>query len=202
MAHKLRSLFRISSRRSKRVQPGTAEKRSETAASTNIQTTTSRIGNERQADPSVESSSATSESRRLSLSVPDAPPIIVTDYAHPKSENIDSSVADDYKAYFPVMEDALTPAGPEYMSVGGDRRLIMGRNQLKHSEDVADRNVDMYGVLRELSPSPQQSDIETTRENFGESLFSFYHHLCWIMEFGSSLDRRRRRARPVTAERL
>lgn len=65
---------------------------------------------------------------------------------------VDDSIAEDYRVY---MLAASTPAadntnGPPssdagFMSLSGDSRLRTGASEMKHSEDVANRNIDQYG---------------------------------------------------------
>lgn len=79
-----------------------------------------------------------------------------TDYAPPPRnvpEGMEGSTADDYRAYLPATS---TPAGSstrsnlassdaEFMSLSGDSRLRVGASEMRHNEDIADRNIERYG---------------------------------------------------------
>jgi hypothetical protein len=60
------------------------------------------------------------------------------------------SITSDYRAYLPVLssEDDLSDNQP---TLGGDRRLITGESELPYEEDVANRNIDRYGLPSEES---------------------------------------------------
>lgn len=49
-------------------------------------------------------------------------------------------IADDYVAYLPAIEQDM-----QYMTLGGDTRLIDTPSAQHHSEDVADRNIQKFG---------------------------------------------------------
>lgn len=63
----------------------------------------------------------------------------------------DDAIADNYVAYLP----ALAPSEEQYMTLGGDTRLMEGPTSRPHSEDIADRNLgkgpDRNGVPRRSS---------------------------------------------------
>ena len=83
-------------------------------------------------------------------------PVGTTDYAPPPRnvpEGMEGSTADDYRAFLPA---TTTPAGSstrsnlvssdaEFMSLSGDSRLRTGASEMRHNEDIADRNIEHYG---------------------------------------------------------
>ena len=66
---------------------------------------------------------------------------------------VEDSIADDYRAYMSAESSPATPgtrnpfpsSDAGFMSLSGDSRLRTGASEMKHSEDVADRNIDQYG---------------------------------------------------------
>jgi hypothetical protein len=57
------------------------------------------------------------------------------------SQPVNESIASDYKAYLPVLSPVDDSHTEDYMTMGGDRRLITGESDARHEEDVADRNI-------------------------------------------------------------
>lgn len=56
------------------------------------------------------------------------------------------AMANDYKAYLPVLSPENTDRGDEYITPGEDRRHITRGSEARHKEDVANRNVARYST--------------------------------------------------------
>jgi hypothetical protein len=90
------------------------------------------------------------DSRRLSN--PSGAHPVTSDFtqSHP-SQRAHDSIASDYKAYLPALSPVHDAHNEDPMSLGGDRRLINGESDLRHEEDVADRNIDRYSQPLDVS---------------------------------------------------
>lgn len=173
MQEKLKSLLRKTSSRKKEPQSQHAKHDSGTATSDGRQYATSRAqrpvsegGRSNQGDSNVHQIHRKSLQRPLS--VRHEPPVTAADYNMPNPEEIDDSVADNYRAYLP----AISPGGnasrdSRYMSLGGDTRHITGTSEMKHSEDIADRNIDMYGSSSRHGSLPSQKEVQIAQDNIG-----------------------------------
>ncbi|KAJ4296721.1 hypothetical protein N0V90_006769 [Kalmusia sp. IMI 367209] len=63
------------------------------------------------------------------------------------SDEREDSIADDCRAYMPATSPGSIPSAEvEFMSLGGDSRLRTGNSEMRHNEDIADRNIDTYGA--------------------------------------------------------
>jgi hypothetical protein len=58
------------------------------------------------------------------------------------SHQTNESIANDYKAYLPALSPVHDSQDEQFMTLGGDRRMISGEGGLPHEENVADRNID------------------------------------------------------------
>jgi hypothetical protein len=65
------------------------------------------------------------------------------------SEREDDTLGDDYRAYISAMSPhsiaSKDSADAEFFSLGSDSRLRTGNSEMRHNEDIADRNVEHYG---------------------------------------------------------
>jgi hypothetical protein len=178
MQQKLKSLLRKSSFRKKDDQPQHAKHDSGTATSGGrLSSTSSRIrhrvsnamSNE---EPKYRNSSDVPSPRgsyHRPLSLGNDPSVTATDYGTPKSEDIDNSIAENYKAYLPALASGGDVSrDSRYVSLGGDSRYITGASELKHSEDIADRNIDMYGTSSRHGSLPSQRDMHMFQAPIGE----------------------------------
>jgi hypothetical protein len=59
-----------------------------------------------------------------------------------QSHQANESIANDYKAYLPALSPVHDSQDEQFMTLGGDRRLISGEGDMPHEENVADRNID------------------------------------------------------------
>ncbi|KAF1841108.1 uncharacterized protein K460DRAFT_410499 [Cucurbitaria berberidis CBS 394.84] len=73
---------------------------------------------------------------------PSAPQSAAVAFAQPKPSDSNASIANDYRAYLPVLDASKE----QHMTLGGDRRLIAGESGARHEEEVADRNIDRYSM--------------------------------------------------------
>lgn len=90
------------------------------------------------------------DSRRVSNA--SGPQSVAVDYAQPRySEASNEAIANDYKAYLPALSPVEDSYDDQYMTLGGDRRLITGESDGRHEEDVADRNIDRYRTSLDVS---------------------------------------------------
>ncbi|KAF2034975.1 hypothetical protein EK21DRAFT_97173 [Setomelanomma holmii] len=160
MQRKLKSVFRSSSKKkasdqSDRSSSGSAPNSPQTdRRGTSLEernrprTSSSSQGGARGNSRSRPLSSAY-DSRRVSNASGSQP--VATDYAqHRSSEQPNESIANDYKAYLPALSP-VDDSHDEYMTLGGDRRLINGESDGRHEEDVADRNIDRYRTSLDMS---------------------------------------------------
>lgn len=73
------------------------------------------------------------------------------------SDREDDTIGNDYRAYMgaisPGSAASKNSTDAEFFSLGSDRRLRVGGSEMKHSEDIADRNIEHYGT----SPSRRSS---------------------------------------------
>ncbi|KAH7095677.1 hypothetical protein FB567DRAFT_35792 [Paraphoma chrysanthemicola] len=118
------------------------------------------------------------DSRRVSNA--SGPQSVAVDYAqHRSSEAANEAIANDYKAYLPALSPVEDSYDDQYMTLGGDRRLITGESDGRHEEDVADRNIDRYRTSLDVSkrkPLPATPDVSMTnqdvlRKNSGAASF-------------------------------
>ncbi|KAF2691106.1 hypothetical protein K458DRAFT_426479 [Lentithecium fluviatile CBS 122367] len=170
MQRRLKSLLRRSTSHKRDDQPPQAERTSGGSTPDGRHgSTTSRIRDRVSTAFSSEASSrggsSQHESRSESLQRPysfsNEPTIASTDYGMPSPEDIDGSVADDYSAYLPALSSqGDVSRDSRYMSLGGDSRHRIGASEMKYSEDIADRNIDMYGSSSRHGSLPSQNDVE------------------------------------------
>jgi hypothetical protein len=59
-----------------------------------------------------------------------------------QSHQANESIASDYKAYQPALSPVHHSQHEQFMTLGGERRLITGEGDLPYEENVADRNID------------------------------------------------------------
>jgi hypothetical protein len=91
------------------------------------------------------------DSRRVVSNGSGSQPVAV-DYAQARSSVLASeSIASDYQAYLPALSPVEDPDTEPHMTLGGDRRLILGESEGRHEEDVADRNIDRYRTSLDAS---------------------------------------------------
>jgi hypothetical protein len=162
MQRKLKSVFRSSSKRKSKHAEETA-RHSQSSDRTSTSLDVQR--RPQTADAYAKSAQQNGHSRNISSghdsrpagSVANAQPVAV-DYAqsHPiqqayPTQSAHDSITSDYKAYLPALAPAEDSRDEKYTSLGGDRRLITGESELRHEEDVADRNIDRYRSSHELS---------------------------------------------------
>jgi hypothetical protein len=162
MQRKLKSVFRSSSKRKSKHAEETA-RHSQSSDRTSASLDAQR--RPQTADAYTTNAQQNGHSRNISSGhdsrpagrVANAPPVAV-DYArsHPTqqaypTQSAQDSITSDYKAYLPVLSSAEDSRDEKYSSLGGDRRLITGESELRHEEDVADRNIDRYGSSHEQS---------------------------------------------------
>lgn len=77
---------------------------------------------------------------------------VAFDYAQPHAPRlVDDSIANDYKAYQPVLTPVDDSNDAQHMTLGGDRRLISGESDGRHEEDVADRNIGQHRTSLDVS---------------------------------------------------
>lgn len=170
--HKLKSVFRSSSRRTSQHKEESSPHTEATSprSQNNARQITSL--DERHSRQSVDShkvdAQRTSRSRPVS-SIYDSNPTSNTLGAQPPAseqaqsqtaEARNESIASNYKAYLPALSPVQDSNNDDYMSMGGDRRLITGESETRHEEDVADRNIDRYNqpmdpyTDKSLPPTP------------------------------------------------
>jgi hypothetical protein len=149
MQRKLKSVFRSSSKRkSKHAEESPRHSQSSDRTSTSLDVQR----RPQTADAYARSAQQNGHSRNVSSghdhrhtgSAVNAQPVAV-DYAqsHP-TQPVHDSITSDYKAYLPALSSVDDSRDEKYTSLGGDRRLITGESDLRHEEDVADRNIDRY----------------------------------------------------------
>jgi hypothetical protein len=78
------------------------------------------------------------------------PDVVDHKQAHP-SQPANDSIASDYKAYLPVLSPVYDAHSEDYMTMGGDRRLISGETTARHGEDVANRNINWSNQSHDTS---------------------------------------------------
>jgi len=183
--HKLKSVFRSSSRRRSqhREESSPYTEAASPRSQNNARPSTSL--DERRSLQSLDShkpgAQRTSRSRPVS-SIHDSNSTgnasgtqpVLSDHAYSQpSQTGNDSIASDYKAYLPALSPVQDSNSDDYMSMGGDRRLITGESETRHEEDVADRNIDRYSQPSEtftktsLPPTPVSKvpSQETTPKN-------------------------------------
>ncbi|ORY15609.1 hypothetical protein BCR34DRAFT_598342 [Clohesyomyces aquaticus] len=69
----------------------------------------------------------------------------VPNHAGGEQNSPKDSIADDYLAYQPVLQDDHLSKDLQYMTLGGDTRSTADASPQKHSEDIADRNIGLWG---------------------------------------------------------
>ncbi|KAH6615136.1 hypothetical protein C7974DRAFT_59915 [Boeremia exigua] len=117
-------------------------------------------GNRTSVDSSATGSVYTGRSRPVSSIYDDA-------HRAPTADDLisstDPAIANDYKAYLPVLSPVNDQHGDEYITNGGDRHTT-GRSEVRHEEDVADRNIARYSTSSDgghrasnLASGPQHS---------------------------------------------
>jgi hypothetical protein len=57
----------------------------------------------------------------------------------------EQSIADDYVTYITALSPNSDPHDVQYMTLGGDTRLMVNTNRARHNEDIADRNIERFG---------------------------------------------------------
>jgi hypothetical protein len=164
--HKLKSVFRSSSRRSQHKEESSpyAEATSPRSQHDVRQSTSLDEPHSRQSvDSHKVDAQRTSRSRPVSSiynskstsntlgTRPPASEQAQTQTAHARNE----SIASNYKAYLPALSPVQDSNNDDYMFMGGDRRLMVGESETRHEEDVADRNIDRYS--QPLDPSTDKS---------------------------------------------
>lgn len=60
------------------------------------------------------------------------------------------------------------PRDPRYLCLGGDRRLLTGVSEMRHSEDVASRNIDRYGLSPRHGSLHSDGGLETAKGPLGK----------------------------------
>jgi hypothetical protein len=64
-------------------------------------------------------------------------------------EREDDTLGEDYRAYISAVSPrsiaSKDSADAEFFSLGSDSRLRTGNSEMRHNEDIADRNVEHYG---------------------------------------------------------
>ncbi|KAF2869793.1 hypothetical protein BDV95DRAFT_608618 [Massariosphaeria phaeospora] len=137
-------------RRTSEPKPDTAENHKETANSTNQHrrgvsdpvnaVSTDKVGPAAIdfAEPPSDSADPTIAANAVSKN--ETGPAAI-DYAEPPSASVDPTIADDYRAYMPVLSQDDNSNDSRHQTLGGDRRLLDPAAVLKHSEDIADRNI-------------------------------------------------------------
>jgi hypothetical protein len=108
------------------------------------------------------------ESPQRPLGFGSEPPVAANDYGTLSAGEVDRSIADDYRAYLPAISPEHAPRDLRYMSLGGDSRYLVGASEIKHSEDIADRNIDMYGSSSRHGSLPSQKDAQAVKEYIGK----------------------------------
>lgn len=157
--HKLKSVFRSSSKR-KSQHKDEADPRTEATSphSQNARQTTSSDGRQ-SLDSHTADTQRTSRSRPVSSiydsssanNASSAQPLVADPSQGQTSKTRNESIASNYKAYLPALSPVQDLNNDDYMSMGGDRRLITGESETRHEEDVADRNIDRYSQPTDLS---------------------------------------------------
>jgi hypothetical protein len=109
------------------------------------------------------------------LSVRRDPTVAATNYGMPSPGDIDNTVADDYRAYLPAISPGTDAFYDDsrYTSLGGDSRYLTGTSDLKHSEDIANRNIDMYGSSSRHGSLPRQRGVDLAQNTIGTYLTLF-----------------------------
>jgi len=90
------------------------------------------------------------DSRHLS-NASEAYPIVPDLTQSHRPKRADDTIASDYRAYLPALSPVHDAHNENPTSLGGDRRLITGVSDLRHEEDVADRNIDRYSQSLDAS---------------------------------------------------
>lgn len=154
--HKLKSIFRSSSRRrSQHKEESSSHTDSNSLRSPKDARQTTSL-DERHSRQSIDShkpdAQRTARSRPVSSiydsnstgNTSSAKPLVSDTAQSQPSQVGNDSIASNYKAYLPALSPVEDSNNGDYMSMGGDRRLITGESELRHEEDVADRNIDRY----------------------------------------------------------
>lgn len=188
MQQKLKSLLRKTSSRKKDQQVQHAKHDSGTATSNGRPSgTSSSIRN--RVSVALSGRGSTSSDLQRPLSVRHEPSATATDYDLPSPGDIDQSVAENYRAYLPAISPAVDVSrDSRYMSLGGDSRHITGTSEMKHSEDIADRNIDMYGSVSRHGSSPSQGEVQALKNPMGKPAFSYITNAHFVGQFLGSFQ--------------
>lgn len=80
------------------------------------------------------------DSRELHLTMPE-------DHI-PSNHSNDRAIANDYQTYLSALSPGSLPNEQEYMTLGGDSRLMNEAGAAKNNEDIADQNIEQFGSGR------------------------------------------------------
>ncbi|KAF2637990.1 hypothetical protein P280DRAFT_87557 [Massarina eburnea CBS 473.64] len=100
------------------------------------------------------------QSQKESLQPRQSASIAANDIDSSVSKDVDDSIAESYRAYMPAVSPGPLHYDAKYMSLGGDSRLTAGEGQRDHNEDVANRNIETYGVECPKTPTKGQEGIQ------------------------------------------
>lgn len=129
----------------------------ETAGRVSVHSKTSSQGtNHSRPISSIYSSRRASNPAAASEAVqaPESQPIGV-DYAEPNTpEPIQGSIANDYKTYISAFPPETGPEDDQYMTLGRDRRFIIGESEGQHKDDMANRNMNRYSTSMDGGAKP------------------------------------------------
>lgn len=97
-------------------------------------------------------------------------PVGVKDHG-PQSPEVSeegNSIAEDYRAYLGAISPGDNPSPDvEFFSLGGDSRLRTGNSEMKHNEDIADRNIDQYGSKNSRQGSVSTAGSQVVQDHHG-----------------------------------
>ncbi|KAJ4991294.1 hypothetical protein SVAN01_03192 [Stagonosporopsis vannaccii] len=148
MQQKLKSVFRRSSR--SRASSGQHESNSHPPKASPPRGDRRRTSSDRHGRTSVDSSATgsvyVSRSRPVSSIYDELQHRTRTepnDLASPTDPN-GGAIANDYKAYLPVLSPVNDDYGDDYMTLGENMHCNTRRSESRHEEDVADRNIARY----------------------------------------------------------
>jgi hypothetical protein len=108
------------------------------------------------------------------LSVRHDPSTAATNYGMPSPGDIDNTVANDYRAYLPAISPGTDAFYDDsrYMGLGGDTRHLSGTSELKHNEDIANRNIEIYGSKSRSGSLPSQKGVDLAQDTIGTFMYS------------------------------
>lgn len=111
-----------------------------------------------------------------------------SDFMVPTDPN-SGAIANDYKAYLPVLSPVTDDHGDDYIGLHGDREYVHGQHVVSHEENVADRNIARYGTSIDggsrdtarvthnssavSSPSKYQTRLDNGRNRLGPDSSTF-----------------------------